>query len=157
MNPFLWNIFMAVIWALASGEFSVTGLAVGFLLGYAVLWLGGELVGASRYCRRGPRLLKLVLFFLWEVILANLRVARDVMMPKHRLHPGIIALPLETTTDVETMLLASMITRTPGSLTVDVSSDRRVMYIHIMNLRGIDEQKRRLKDGFERRLLEALQ
>jgi len=156
MTIFLWHIFMAAVWAFAVGNFSLPDLAVGFGLGYVILWLGGDLIGASAYCRRVPRLAELVLFFLWQLLLANLRVAVDVMTPRHRMRPAIIALPLDVETDIEILLLTNMITLTPGTLSLDVSPDRRVLYVHSMYIRDVEEEKHTLKNGFERRLLEVM-
>ena len=51
------------------------------------------------------------------------------------------------------MLLAAMINITPGSVALDVSEDRRVMFIHVMDMDTPDEVRREIKEGFERRLL----
>jgi len=50
--------------------------------------------------------------------------------------------------------LAAMINITPGSVALDVSADRRVMYVHVMHMENAEEAKREIKDGFERRVLE---
>lgn len=156
MSLLVWNVFLAAVWAFAMGEFSLGNLAIGFALGYAVLWLGGSLFGSSAYCRRLPRLVELVVFFLWELVLANLRVAVEVITPRNRMRPGIIALPLDARSDLEIMLLAGLIALTPGSLSLGVSDDRRVLYVHAMYLHDIEKTKQSLKNGFERRLLEVL-
>jgi multicomponent Na+:H+ antiporter subunit E len=55
-------------------------------------------------------------------------------------------------------LLANLITLTPGTLSLDVSADRRVLYIHVMYIDDddLDSIRRSIKEGFERRVLEAL-
>lgn len=156
MNTFLWNIFLAVVWAFAWGDFTLGNLLVGLVLGYAVLWLGADIFGSASYCHRVPRLIALVLFFVSKVLQANLRVAYDVMTPKHRMRAGIIALPLDAKTDGEITLLAAMITLTPGTLALGVSADRKTLYVHSMYIDDPEEEKRALKGGFERRLLEVL-
>lgn len=156
MIPFLWNIFLATIWAFAVGEFTVGNLVVGFLLGYLVLWLSRDLLDARKYSATVPRLIEFTLFFLWELLLANIRIAYDVLTPTHHMRPGIIAMPLDARTDGEITLLANLITLTPGTLALDVSADRKTMYIHMMYIRDPEIDKKRIKDGFERRLLELL-
>jgi multicomponent Na+:H+ antiporter subunit E len=73
------------------------------------------------------------------------------------MHPGVIAVPLDARTDAEITLLANLITLTPGTLSIDVSADRKVLYIHTMDL-GDDPVRfrREIKEGFERRLLEVM-
>jgi len=156
MIPFIWNALLAVAWAAAVGEITLTSLLTGFLLGYLALWLNGDLLQARAYCARVPRLVEFLLFFLWELLLANLRVAYDVLTPTFHMRPGIVAMPLDAKSDFEITLLANLISLTPGSLSLDVSPDRRFLYIHSMYVRDAEEEKQKLKDGFERRLLKVL-
>jgi multicomponent Na+:H+ antiporter subunit E len=74
------------------------------------------------------------------------------------MRPGVIAIPLNARTDVEITLLANLITLTPGTLSLDVSADRSVLYIHVMYIDNddIDAVRRKIKEGFERRILEVL-
>ena len=156
MTSFLWNVFLAVIWAFSLGEFSLTNLIVGLILGYAILWLSADLIGARRYCSKVPRILEFIAFFLWELLRANIRFAYDVVTPRFHMRPGIIALPLDAKSDGEITLLASLISLTPGSLSLDVSADRKKLYIHMQFISDLDQEKQRLKRGFERRLLNVL-
>jgi multicomponent Na+:H+ antiporter subunit E len=156
MNMFLWNLFLAFIWTTMSGLLTLANLLVGFLLGYFILLLVQRILGPSPYFARVYRVLSFTAFFLWELLLANLRVAHDVMTPRLYARPGVIAIPLEARTDVEITLLASLINLTPGSLSLDVSDDRRELYIHAMYIDDVEAYRRTLKQGLERRLLEVL-
>ena len=53
----------------------------------------------------------------------------------------------------EILLLAAMINITPGSVALDVSSDRKTMYVHVMHITTVEEAKLEIKEGFERRIL----
>ena len=72
--------------------------------------------------------------------------------------PGVVAIPLDARTDVEITLLANLITLTPGSVSLDLSEDRRVLYVHAMYIVGgdVDAYRRAVKEGLERRVLELL-
>ena len=63
----------------------------------------------------------------WELIKANLRLALDVATPHYHMKPGIIALPLDATQDGQILLLSMLINTTPGSVALDVSSDRKIL------------------------------
>jgi multicomponent Na+:H+ antiporter subunit E len=107
------------------------------------------------------RLWRIVLFagfFLWELLLANLRVAYDVLTPPLHMRPGIVAIPLDVETDAEITLLANLITLTPGTLSLDISGDRKVLYIHAMYIDDgdIEGVRRHIKRGFERRVMEVM-
>ncbi len=96
--------------------------------------------------------LALAAFFGWELIRANIRVAIDVLRPRLVIRPAVLAIPLDITRDGEILLLSMLINITPGSVTIDLSSDRRTLYVHVMHVTDPDESRREIKDGFERRV-----
>lgn len=156
MTYFLFNVLLAFIWALANGQISLVSLLIGFVLGYGVLWFAQPLTGPSFYFQRMPAALRFMGFFLWQLLLSNLRVAYDVITPQLYMRPGIVAVPLGAKTDLEITLLANLITLTPGTLSLDVSEDRSVLYVHAMFADDPDSVRDDIKDGFERRLLELV-
>jgi len=105
---------------------------------------------------RTYRLLLLILFYMWEMLVSNLRVAYDILTPRHYMRPGIVAVPLDARTDIEILALANLISMTPGSLSVEVSSDRRTLFVHAMYLDDAAELRRQIKQDLERRVLEVL-
>lgn len=100
--------------------------------------------------------LALLLFFIKELVLSALRVAWLVVQPKLRLRPAIIAYPLTVTSDAQITLLANMITLTPGTLSVDVSADRRILYIHAIDVADREALVGDIAVGFETRVLGVL-
>jgi len=90
-------------------------------------------------------------FFAWELLLANFRVAADVLHGS-RIEPAVVAIPLDVTSDGEILLLSMLINITPGSVTIDLSDDRRTLYVHVMHMKSADQSRREIKDGFERRV-----
>lgn len=81
---------------------------------------------------RIPRILIAILTYLWALILSNVRVAWEVVSPGLSITPAIIRVPTRTRTDLETMLLANMITMTPGTLTLEVDRQTRDLYVHTL-------------------------
>jgi multicomponent Na+:H+ antiporter subunit E len=158
MSGFLWNVLLALAWMGLNEDYSPGTLIVGFVLGFFILFFVRRVVGGTNYLVKVRQTLRLFFFTVWELILANLRVAHDVMTPNYYMRPGIIAIPLDARTDLEITLLANLITLTPGTLSLDVSADRRVLYIHVMYIDNddIEAVRRNIKDGFERRVLEVL-
>lgn len=152
MTPLLANVLLALAWVAVTGRFTPASFAVGFLLGFVALRLADG--GAGHYGRRLRLVLGFAVFYLWELLLANLRVAYDVVTRTHHMRPGILAIPLDARTDAEITLLANLITLTPGTLSLDVSPDRRTLYIHAMYIDDVELFRRRLKEQLERRVLE---
>jgi multicomponent Na+:H+ antiporter subunit E len=158
MRVFLWNVLLAFVWAAATGRFTLPDLALGFGLGYLVLLFAQRGDGPSPYFAKVPQVVRFVLFYLGQMVLSNLRLAHDLVTPRYSMLPGVIAVPLDAKTDVEITLLANLITLTPGSVSLDLSPDRRVLYVHVMYIDhgDVDEARRRIKDDLERRVLEVL-
>jgi multicomponent Na+:H+ antiporter subunit E len=157
----LLNLLLAIVWLALTGDFTATNLAAGTVVGFAVLCVL-EIGGGthSGYPRRVVRGIAFARFFAWELLLANLRVARAVVSPRARLHPAIVAVPLALESDVAIQLFAASITLTPGTLSLDVASDRRTLYVHVMDVgedRQVDAFVRQLKDTLERRIKEWLE
>lgn len=149
------NILLALAWGALTGEMTASNLVLGFLLGYVVLFLSGNALGARPYSARVYRSVAFLFFFSWELLLANLRVAFDVLAPGTRIRPGLLAIPLEAKTDAEITALANLVTLTPGTMMLDISADRKVMYIHDMHVNDVEESRREIK-RLERKLLEVL-
>lgn len=156
MNVFFLNIAMALLWAAATGSISLATLTVGFFVGYGVLWFARPLAGPSRYFDKAPQAVRFLLYYLGQLALSNFRVAYDVLTPKRHMRPGVIAIPLDAKTDLEITLFANFLTMTPGTLSLDISEDRSVLYIHAMFIDDPDALRREIKEGFERPLLELM-
>jgi multicomponent Na+:H+ antiporter subunit E len=156
MSAFAWNILLALIWVAVSADFSGANLLIGFVLGYVILGITlREIPAFAAYVRRVPKIILFGGFFLRELFKANLRVAWDVITPTHHMRPAVIAVPLDAKTEGEIALVANLISLTPGTLTLDISSDHRVLYIHVMYLDDLDEVRAQIKD-FEARVLALL-
>ncbi|TFH88681.1 Na+/H+ antiporter subunit E [Billgrantia azerbaijanica] len=148
-----WNLLLGFAWVVLSGDFSGRNLLAGLTFGYLVLALLQPQVPAlAGYAQRLPRLIAFVGFFLKELLLANLKVAFDVVTPPWYMQPGVIAMPLTAKSDFEIALVANLISLTPGTLSLDVSDDRKVLYIHAMFLDDEEELRRSLAE-LERRTL----
>ncbi|MBM3135300.1 MAG: Na+/H+ antiporter subunit E [Chloroflexi bacterium] len=154
---FLLNLLLALAWVALTGQFTPVNFVIGFALAYLLLWLAQRTAEPAPYFGKARQALGFALFFLWQMIKANLQVAYSVLTPRYRMRPGVIAIPLDVQTDAEITLLANLITLTPGTLSLDVSADRRVLYVHSMVLGDdVERFRREVKEGFERRVLEVL-
>ncbi|WP_290652773.1 Na+/H+ antiporter subunit E [Aquisalimonas sp.] len=156
MTLFIWNILLAFVWVALSGNFTGSGFLAGFIFGYLVLAFVSRMSGdMTGYTRKIPQVIGFTLFYLWELIRSNMRVAYEVLTPTHYMRPGVIGLPLMTQSDAAVTLLANLISMTPGTLSIDVSNDNRMLYIHAMHIDDEDALRADLKD-LERRVIELL-
>lgn len=149
------NLFLALSWAAVTGSFTFVNLLLGFVLGYVVLVFTQRSYGYRDYFLRSVRTVGFILFFLKELVKSNLQVAVEALRPRYRMTPGVIAIPLDARSDEEITLIANLITLTPGTLSLDVSSDRRTLYIHSLYVKDPDTTRREIKETLERRLLKV--
>ena len=148
----LGSILLALAWTALQGEISLANLLIGYVLAYAILALlarGG--VMPSTLVSRTAHAFGLAGFFAWELVIANFRVAADVLRG-NRIEPAVVAIPLDVTSDGEILLLSMLINITPGSVTIDLSDDRRTLYVHVMHMTSAAATRREIKEGFEHRI-----
>ena len=151
--------FTLIFFILREGGFplpyNAATASLAFLLLFLMLWLSSFLYHRT-YFRKLPKAVNFFFFFLKELLVANVKIAFDILTPHYYMRPTVLALPLRARTNLEITLLANMITLTPGTLSIDVSKNRRVLYVHALYVKGndIEKLKHQIKDGFERRLLE---
>ena len=154
----LGNLLLALAWAALQGDFSLWTLVTGHVLGYLILLalVRGGVLRTSPYVGRGHRVVGLAAYFSYELVKANVRLAFDVATPSFHMRPGIIAVPLDATQDSQILLLSMLINTTPGSVALDVSPDRKTLYVHVMYMDTPDAAREEIKQGFERRVLGVL-
>lgn len=154
MNGLLINILLALAWVSLRGELDAVNFFFGFGLGYLILWFA-ERTTNFRYASKARIVVSFVGFFLWELLLSNLRVAYEVITPPHTMKPAVVRVPLDLKSDAEITLLANLITLTPGTLSLNVSDDKRNLYVHTMYLDDVEAFREKIKTGFERRVQEV--
>lgn len=152
MKALVLNVFLALTWVSLTGWMTASGFVFGYLLSYLLLLWLRPLIGVTTYFEKLPAIVSFVLFYVQEMIRANLRVARDVISIQRKSRPGIIAVPLDLTTDLEITVLASLLALTPGTISLDVSSDGRFLYVHAMFVDSANALRESIKNDLERRV-----
>ena len=157
INTYLGTIVLPLIWMSLTGVFTLLNFAVGFVLSSIAIWLLGSRseVAFVVYLGRLWLFLRFQAFFIRELIKANLRVAWEVLTPKHHMRPAIIAIPLDAESDLQISILANFITLTPGTLSLDVSPDRKKLYVHAMYVDDLDAFRQEIKEKLEKRVIEV--
>jgi multicomponent Na+:H+ antiporter subunit E len=145
---------LALTWIALTGSFTIANLLFGLALTFFILWLvRGPSPAAQSF--RFRHCVGLLLLFVRELVVSAWRVAVLVVSPKMDLKPGIFAYPLKGRTDFEITMLANLVTLTPGTLSVDVSPDRRTLYVHAIDCADPEQTIRDIKQSFERRIVET--
>ncbi len=134
-NTLLLNLFLAVIYMALTGDNSVLGFVVAFVIGFGILWIFGRKTGREQYPMRIARIFGFSLYFIKILIKASLEVMWEIITPGFRMTPRIIRYPIDGLTPTQVTTLANAITLTPGTLTVDINEESHFLYIHCMYAR----------------------
>jgi multicomponent Na+:H+ antiporter subunit E len=97
-----------------------------------------------------------IAYLLWEIVLSNISIAWLVIQPKPKLDPGIIGVPLHLSTGLEITMLASAITLTPGTLSVDLGKDEEgndILFVHNLQVSDPKAYRESVHQGFERMIM----
>lgn len=157
MNSALLTLVLAIGWAGITGNFSGLNLLFGAGIGAVAILVLRYSIQQRGSLRKAAKILSLVGLFLYELMASAVRVAFVVLHPdlKSVLKPAIVAVPLTVKSDAEITLLANLITLTPGTLSVDVSKDRSVLYVHALSMDDADALIADIANGFEARIKEV--
>ncbi len=155
-RPWL-SLSLLAVWLLLNQSLAPGHWLLGALLGWWLPLLLQRLAPVPvRRMRKPFKMLRLIVLLLWDILLANLVVARQVLLQRNQLQPGFVYVPLESDDELLAVLLASMITLTPGTVGVRVELAQRRVLVHALHLTDADALVNEVKSRYESQLLEIL-
>ncbi|MFB1099073.1 Na+/H+ antiporter subunit E [Terribacillus sp. JSM ZJ617] len=149
------NLLIAFMWMFLGESYSVAGFVTGYIVGIALLFLLRRFLKGPFYLWRGYKILVLALIFIKELFLSNFEITKLVYARRLDINPGIFTLETELKTDWEITLLATLITLTPGTVTMAVSPDKKELYIHAMDIVDMKDAVHAIKNSFEKHIMEV--
>ncbi|MEY4698316.1 MAG: hypothetical protein RIT14_2744 [Pseudomonadota bacterium] len=151
-HPLL-TLALIVTWMFLVNEVKLGSLVMAAILGTLIPLMTHPYWPHRPQVRRMPALLAYVALVVWDVILANIAVARIVLfMPRDRIQSRFIAVPITLRSPEGIALLAGTITMTPGTVTADISGDGRVLLIHSLHAPDPDAIRDDILTRYETRL-----
>ncbi len=147
MSWFLAHLAFSILWAALLGVYDFLTLLSGFFIGLALFALTLR-EPTELYRRRVYAVLRFALFYLGEILKSNLRIACDVARGKPRIQPGIVAVSAEGLSQRSTVLVANLITMTPGTLSLDISEDGRWIYVHCLYLQDPEAMRKSMEKDY---------
>lgn len=156
--PFpLLTLVLWAVWLLLVNEISTGQVLLGALLAWA-LPLGTRFFWPAVPRVRSPtRLLAFMTVVLRDIVTANITVARLILGRTARLRPAFVELPLDLDTEFAITVLANTISLTPGTVSADVSDDRRTLLVHVLDVDDEAALIARIKQRYEAPLKEVFE
>lgn len=153
-RPMLSAALLAV-WLLLQNSIAPGQILLGGILAVAITKLVVRVWPEPVRLRRPELLLRYLGRLLWDMVIANLEVARLILTrPASTLQPRFIGLPLDLQDEFAIAVLAATITLTPGTIAVDVTPDQRQLLIHSLDVTDEAALIAALKNRYESLLKE---
>ena len=91
---------------------------------------------------------------LWDILIASIDVAKLVLGPLDRIKPAFVEIPLDMQDPFVGTLLASIVSLTPGTVSIDIDRSRWVLQVHALNVDDAEALIQSIKARYERPLKE---
>ncbi len=143
-----------IVWLLLNNSVAPAQIALAALLAIALPFWWHRFWPHATPLHRPDLLARLVLVVIWDVIVANLQVALQILGPQARLKPDFIDIPLELDDELAIAMLASIISIAPGTVTARISADRTHLIVHLLNVDDAERAAAEIKQRYETPLKE---
>ena len=151
----LLSLAVFVVWLLLVATLAPAHLLLAALLAIALPLLAQRLREDTAHLRRPLVAARLAMVVLWDIVLSNIEVARRILGRESKIHPGFIWIPLDIQNPHGIAALAGIITMTPGTLSSELSADRRFLLVHCLHLEDADAAIAQIKARYEAPLREV--
>lgn len=143
-----------VVWLLLVAEISVAHVLLAMFLAWGIPQLCRPFLSTLPAIRQPFAALRLIVLVTYDIVVANVAVARLVLGPPSRLQPVFVQVPLTLTEPMSISLLASIITMTPGTVSSDLSKDNKMLLVHALDCSDPAALVADIQQRYEKPLLE---
>lgn len=151
-HPYL-SVTLFVAWILLVNRTALGTTLMALVLATALPHVTAAYWPGRAHIRRPLALARYVALVLWDVLTANIHVARLILFtPADQLQSAWISVPVDLQSPEALALLAGTITLTPGTLTAEFSADSKTLLIHALHAPNPDAIRDDIKSRYEARL-----
>ena len=125
---------LLLLWLMLNSTLAPAHLLLGAFLGWAIPFLSSRLLGRKVRLHRPVLALRLLLTVLYDIVVANLTVARLILGPRSALRPAFIQVPVDLREPYAVFTLACIVTLTPGTVSSRISEDRKWLLVHALDV-----------------------
>lgn len=148
------SLFLFVVWLLLVAEVSVAHVLLALFLAWGIPIICRPFLKDLPPVRHTFAALRLVALVTYDIVVANVVVARLILGPTARLKPAFVHVPLTLTQPMSISLLASIITMTPGTVSSDLSQDNKILIVHALDCSDPEALIADIQQRYEKPLLE---
>jgi len=148
---------LAAVWLLMSNSLAPGQIALGLLLGWAITLFAARFWPTTPQIHRPLLLLRFIGVVLADIVVANLAVARLIVVSPARLRPAFVQVPLALKSDLAISVLANTICLTPGTVSSCLAPDRAHLLVHALDAADPDGLVATIKRRYEAPLREIFE
>lgn len=155
-HPWL-TLLLTLIWLLLVNTFNLGQLLLGALLGWGITLLTGNFLLEVPRVRKPLLLCGFMLRVFYDIVVANLHVARLVLGPRNRLNPAFVEVPMAIENNFVLAVLACIVSLTPGTVSAGLSADHKTLLLHGLDVPDMQAMIDEVKSRYEAPLLEIFE
>ncbi len=154
----LLSLALLALWLLLNRSVSAGHLILGTVLAIAIPLLTAGLRPMRVRVRRPGMILRLAFNVMVDTVQSNIAVARLLLAPGSRRHAaGFVQIPLQLRDPNALAVLAVITCITPGSAWAEISVDRSMLMLHLLELGDPADVVARVKARYEQPLMEIFE
>lgn len=151
------TLLLTLIWLLLVNSFSLGQLLLGAFLGWGITLLTRHFLLDVPRVRKPLKLCLFMFKVFYDIVVANLHVAKLVLGPRNRLNPAFVEVPMAIDNNFVLAVLASIVTLTPGTVSAGLSADHKTLLLHGLDVPDEQALIDEVKSRYEAPLLEIFE
>ncbi|MFT4764960.1 MAG: multicomponent K+:H+ antiporter subunit E [Oleispira sp.] len=153
----LHSLLLLLVWLLLNNTLAPGHLVLGAFLAFVIPLMTSGMQYPQPSFRKPLTILRYLFMVLGDIVVANFEVALLVIGPTKKLNPAFIAIPLDIEYELPITILASTVSLTPGTVSTEISEDKKWLHVHVLNLTDKEALIALIKHRYERPLREIFQ
>ncbi|MGR6872110.1 Na+/H+ antiporter subunit E [Pseudomonas sp. HK3] len=151
------SLLLLIVWLLLNNTVAPGHLVLGTFLAVVIPLLTSGMQDPQPSFHKPFTIIRYVLMVIGDIVVANFEVAILVVGSSKHLNPALVAIPMDIEHELPITILASTVSLTPGTVSAEISEDKKWLYVHVLNLTDKDELIALIKSRYERPLMEIFQ
>ena len=139
MNRILTALWISTIWVFLWGEMTPANILGGIAVAVSLVFVFPAAPEGPGSSFRPVAAMRFLLHFAYKLVEANIILAWEVATPGNRIREGVVAVPLHMSSRGVATTVANAISLTPGTLSLEVNMDRRMIYVHVLHLHDLEK------------------
>lgn len=150
----VFTVVVAVLWLILAKDLTLRNVLLGLLFGWLITLFTSRFLPVKPRVGSWLALAKFAPLFAWDVVVANLTVAKIILNPVRTPRSAWVVVPLTTRNPYTIATLANVITLTPGTVSAELDPGRRTLLVHALQADDPQAEAELIKERYERPLME---